>query len=91
MYIIFEGTVQVFINGAYVSEVGAKNIIGENSMWSPTLRSATIMAKTPVLCIELKEEDYKKTVLSQKLVDQHEVSIFLRQIPLFRDWLQFRI
>ena len=85
LYILFEGTVEVFIDDAYECDLGEKELIGECAM-THSKRTATVIAKTPIKCIELREEDYRRNIINQKYDQQSEVIKFLTEIPIFKGW-----
>lgn len=64
LYILFEGIVEVYVDDKYISDLGEKELIGECAMTGQYNRTATTIAKTPIKCIELREDDYRVTVLT---------------------------
>jgi CRP-like cAMP-binding protein len=59
-YIILEGTVSVRRDGAEIAQIGPGDIVGEAGIMGGKLRSATIVALTPLDTIHLTDETLKE-------------------------------
>lgn len=72
-YILLEGTVSVRRDGAEIAQLGPGDIVGEAAIVGHTLRTATIVALTPLVAIHFTDAD---------------VTSLMGDMPSFRDKLQ---
>lgn len=56
-YILLEGTVSVRRDGQEIAQLGAGDIVGEAGIVGHTLRTASVVALTPVRAIHFTDED----------------------------------
>ena len=59
-YIILEGTVSVRRDGVEIAQIGPGDIVGEAGIMGGKLRSATIVALTPLDTIHLTDETLRE-------------------------------
>lgn len=57
LWFVDSGTADVLIGGAKVAEVGPGEVVGEIAVLSAGVRTATVVATSPVLAAELLEQD----------------------------------
>ncbi len=72
-YILLEGTVSVRRDGAEIAQLGPGDIVGEAAIVGHTLRTASIVALTPLVAIHFTDTD---------------VTSLMADMPSFRDKLQ---
>ena len=58
-YIILEGTVSVRRDGAEIARLGSGDIVGEAAIVGHTLRTASVVALTKLVCIHFTDTDIK--------------------------------
>ena len=71
-YILLAGSVSVRRDGEEIAQLGAGDIVGEAAIVGNTLRTASIVALTPLVAIHFTDEDLKE---------------LLEEMPSFRDKL----
>jgi CRP-like cAMP-binding protein len=49
-FVIKEGSVDILIEGSVVRKIGKNDFFGERSILKNEIRSATVVATTPVIC-----------------------------------------
>ena len=72
-YILLEGTVSVRRDGAEIAQLSSGDIVGEAAIVGHTLRTASIVALTPLVAIHFTDTDIKELI---------------SEMPSFRDKLQ---
>ncbi|OMJ94421.1 hypothetical protein SteCoe_2475 [Stentor coeruleus] len=83
-YIVAKGLVEVYKDGIeFIDIIGPKNTIGECALENNCLRSATLIAKTPVSLLFLKNDDYNDIVHRQKHKERLDMIEYLKSIPFF--------
>ncbi|OMJ72715.1 hypothetical protein SteCoe_28782 [Stentor coeruleus] len=84
LYLVAKGLVEVYKNGIeFIDIIGPKNTIGEGALENNCLRNATLIAKTPVSLLVLKNDDYNDIVRRQKHKERFDMIEYLKSIPLF--------
>lgn len=91
MFILIKGVANVYIDDHLVAEVTSGNVIGEKIEGVHDQRSATIVAKTDIITLELTKNDYHNTILAFKLDERHLISQFLSGVKYFADWPSFKL
>lgn len=86
LLLILDGVIEVWDDGRKVSVVSKNNAIGEASLKTNTLRSATCIASTPVKALRLSKLNYDTIVLREKLQETREVATFFKSTPFFKFW-----
>lgn len=71
-YIILDGTVSVRRDGQEIAQLGPGDIVGEAAIVGHTLRTASVVALTPLQCIHFTDTD---------------INELLQEMPSFRDKL----
>ena len=61
-YILLDGTVSVRRDGAEIARLGSGDIVGEAAIVGHTLRTATIVALTPLVAIHFTDADIKALI-----------------------------
>ena len=69
-YIILSGTVSVRKDGAEVAQLGAGEIVGEAAILNQSLRTASIVALTPLELIHLSAEALRKLAVEMPSFQQ---------------------
>lgn len=62
-FLILEGTVKVVRGGRTVTDLGPGDIFGEMSLLTNALRTASVIARSPIECITLSASALKKVLL----------------------------
>ena len=61
MFVLLDGVVTVGIRGQRVRELGPGDVVGELALLTPdALRTARVRAKTPVHCLAIARDDFRK-------------------------------
>ena len=71
-YILLEGTVSVRRDGAEIAQLSSGDIVGEAAIVGHTLRTASIVALTPLVAIHFTDSD---------------INELINEMPSFRDKL----
>ncbi len=69
-YIILDGTVSVRRDGAEIARLGAGDIVGETGIVGHTLRTASVVALTPLKAIHFTDDD---------------ITALMAEMPTFKD------
>lgn len=69
-YIILDGTVSVRRDGQEIAQLGAGDIVGETAIMGHSLRTASIVALTPLETIHLTDQTLRE--LDQEMPSFHE-------------------
>lgn len=88
MCFILEGLMDVFINGLQVNTTGFGTAVGEVALMQEPVgkRSATLIARGPVLVARLDWVHYHRILKSEHAAANDNRTARLAQFPLFRDW-----
>ena len=71
MFVVLEGAVTVGTRGKRTRELGPGDIVGELALLTPdALRTARVRAKTPVRCLAISRDDFRRI-----LTDEPKVAI----------------
>ena len=69
MFVLLDGVVTVGIRGQRVRELGPGDVVGELALLTPdALRTARVRAKTPVRCLAIAREDFRKLLNAEPRV-----------------------
>ena len=69
MFVLLEGAAVVDIRGKAVRELGAGDIVGELALLTPeALRTARVRAKTPVRCLAISRDDFRRILTDEPRV-----------------------
>ncbi|MBF0494308.1 MAG: cyclic nucleotide-binding domain-containing protein, partial [Candidatus Omnitrophica bacterium] len=84
-YIMLSGRAEVLVGGQKVCELSVPGWFGEWALETKEKRSATIKAKTKMMCLEVNFETYKNLVRTKEFLDKE---VFLKDnILLIEKWL----
>ena len=83
IFLILEGKVDVYKGDKLCSIIGEGNTIGNISLETGKVRSATVIAKTQVTALVLSAESYKSILFEHKYNKKTEILNFLKQVPCF--------
>ncbi|WP_139979832.1 Crp/Fnr family transcriptional regulator [Nocardioides litoris] len=61
-YIILEGTVSVRRDGKEIAQLGSGDIVGEAAIVGHTLRTASVVALTPLVAIHFTDSDINELI-----------------------------
>lgn len=61
-YILLDGTVSVRRDGKEIAQLGSGDIVGEAAIVGHTLRTASIVALTPLVAIHFTDTDVKELI-----------------------------
>ena len=59
-YIILDGTVSVRRDGAEIAQLGSGDIVGEAAIVGRSLRTASVVALTPLVAIHFTDDDIRE-------------------------------
>jgi CRP/FNR family transcriptional regulator, cyclic AMP receptor protein len=69
MFVLLDGVVTVGIRGQQVRELGPGDVVGELALLTPdALRTARVRAKTPVRCLAIARDDFRKVLNAEPRV-----------------------
>jgi CRP-like cAMP-binding protein len=69
MFVLLDGTVVVGSGRQHVRELGAGDIVGELALLTPdALRTARVRAKTPVRCLAISRDDFRRILTREPRV-----------------------
>jgi CRP-like cAMP-binding protein len=69
MFVLLDGVVTVGIRGQRVRELGPGDVVGELALLTPdALRTARVRAKTPVHCLAIARDDFRKLLNAEPKV-----------------------
>jgi CRP-like cAMP-binding protein len=86
LYIIYKGTVGVYLNNAKIAYNTQGGYFGDLALNNSSTRTADVIAETNVSLFLIKDIDYKTIVFNYKNIEKHENSKFLLTIPFFSKW-----
>jgi signal-transduction protein with cAMP-binding, CBS, and nucleotidyltransferase domain len=91
MYMIYEGTVGIYIKGQKVNHRASGEPLGENALVNESLRTADAIAETNVTVFKLKRADYEGIILTLKKKEKKTYSALLKSMPIFSSWKDVKI
>src|SRR5919202_6861537 len=69
MFVLLDGVVTVGSGGSRVRELGPGDIVGELALLTPgAVRTARVRAKTPVRCLAITRNDFRKILADEPRV-----------------------
>ena len=69
MFVLLDGTVGVGSGRRHVRELGPGDIVGELALLTPdALRTARVRAKTPVRCLAISRDDFRRILTDEPRV-----------------------
>jgi CRP-like cAMP-binding protein len=69
MFVLLDGVVTVGSGGSRVRELGPGDIVGELALLTPdAVRTARVRAKTPVRCLAITRNDFRKILAEEPRV-----------------------
>ena len=80
LFIIVEGAAQVMNGDRILAEVGVGDVVGEMSALDPEIRSASIRAKTPVVCLSLDHENLEDLMAGSVELAQGFIRMLTRRL-----------
>ena len=86
MLIIYEGKVEILVNGKKVAEQGPHMIIGEKALEHKQTRTATVVALQKCKCLAIYKVDYDKTLALLKTQHKKQNQNILRKMQVIGDW-----
>ncbi|OMJ67490.1 hypothetical protein SteCoe_35329 [Stentor coeruleus] len=86
MYLIYQGEVGIYVNGAKIGIRCEGEVLGEAAMDTDKPRNADAIAETSLVLLRLKKIDYQNIVMNFKKAEKYENSKFLMNLEVFSDW-----
>eukprot|EP00347_Sterkiella_histriomuscorum_P004455 403360397 len=86
LLIIYEGKVEIQVDGRKVAEAGPHTLIGEAALEYKQKRKASVLAMTKCKCLALYKADYDSAVALFKSQQKHQNQNLLRQLHVIGDW-----
>lgn len=86
MYLIYQGKVGIYVNGAKIGIRCEGEVIGEAAMDTDKPRNADAVAETSLVLLKLKKIDYQSIVMNFKKAEKYENSKFLMNLEVFSEW-----
>lgn len=84
MYLLLDGIVGVYLDDMILAAtVKPNNAIGENSLRTSGIRTATLIAHTDVVALKLKKIDYENIVLREMLQERRDTYKVLKGAGFF--------
>lgn len=80
-YIILNGTVSIRHDGAEIAQLGAGDIVGEAAIMGGTLRTASVVALTPLDTIHLTDETLRELDAEMPSFHQALVEVAQSRMP----------
>lgn len=80
-YIILSGTVSIRHDGAEIAQLGAGDIVGEAAIMGGTLRTASVVALTPLDTIHLTDETLRELDAEMPSFHQALVEVAQARMP----------
>mmetsp|Transcript_26623 Transcript_26623/g.26288 ORF Transcript_26623/g.26288 Transcript_26623/m.26288 type:complete len:119 (+) Transcript_26623:59-415(+) len=84
MYLIYIGTVGIYVDGTRVGQRVQGDSLGETALDNVKLRSADAIAETQAILFRLKKVDYENIILNLKKLEKFEYTKFLMTTPFFQ-------
>ncbi|KAL3315203.1 cAMP-dependent protein kinase type I-beta regulatory subunit [Cichlidogyrus casuarinus] len=81
-YIIDQGSVEIFVNGDYVSTIGEGGSFGELALIYGTPRAATVRAKTEVKLWGIDRDSYRRILMGSTIRRRKMYQEFLSRVPI---------
>jgi len=91
MFIIYSGTVGVYIDGKKVAERNAGQVVGETALDSDRPRNADVQAETVVITLQLMKIYYTSKILHFKKQEKLMNKRILIKTPFFSKWSPIRL
>ncbi|OMJ95822.1 hypothetical protein SteCoe_719 [Stentor coeruleus] len=86
MFLIYQGEVGIYVNGAKIGIRCEGDVIGEAAMDTDKPRNADAIAETSLVLLKLKKIDYQSIVMNFKKAEKFENSKFLMNLEIFSSW-----
>ena len=80
LYLIIDGEVKVMVNGREVACLKEKECFGEMSILDAEPRSATVVAKSDVVLLEMGQEDFYQLLLERPEIAQAVIKVLTRRL-----------
>lgn len=84
-YVIDQGTVDIYVNGEYVSSVGESGSFGELALIYGTPRAATVKAKSDVKLWGIDRDSYRRILMGSTLRKRKMYEEFLSKVPILEN------
>lgn len=93
MFIIYKGRIGIYKQGfsGVLDILGSTNVVGETSIETNCLRTASVISIDNVIALKLMKEDYQNIVLRQKHKQRICIVNLLKDIPFFQSLLSARL
>ncbi|OMJ93428.1 hypothetical protein SteCoe_3541 [Stentor coeruleus] len=93
MFIIYKGRVGIYKQGfsGALDILGSTNAVGETSLETNCLRTASVISIDTVVALKLMKEDYQNIVLRQKHKQRICIVNLLKDIPFFQSLLSAKL
>lgn len=91
LYIIYKGSVDIYMHGQKVNHRSAGEPLGENALDNDTLRTASAIAESNIVTLKLKRTDYEDIVLTIKKNEKKSHLLFIKALPIFQTWNDVKI
>jgi CRP-like cAMP-binding protein len=86
LLLIVKGSLEVWKDGHQISTVTKDNAIGEASLKTNSIRTATVIATTRVQALKLSKVNYDTIILRDRLQETREIAVFFQSTQFFESW-----
>lgn len=80
LYLIIEGEVEVFSDDQEIARLGEKESVGEMSILDAEPRSASVLAASDVVLLEIKQEDFYDMISERPEIAQGVIKVLTRRL-----------
>jgi CRP-like cAMP-binding protein len=91
LLLIVKGSVEIWKDGSWISTVTKDNAVGEASLKTNSVRTATVIAATHVQALRLSKANYDTIVLRDRLQETREIAGFFQSTQFFESWNRSRL
>lgn len=86
MYIIYKGSVGIFLDRVRIGRRKEGDVVGESAMDVDKLRNADVFAESNLVLLKIRKEDYQNIVMNFKKAENYENTKFLMNLKIFSKW-----
>jgi len=80
LYLIIDGKVKVMVDGRQVAELGERECFGEMSILDAEPRSASVIAESDVVLLELSQEDFYQMINERPEIAQGIIKVLTHRL-----------
>ena len=91
MFVIYQGSVGVYMKGQKTSQRTAGETVGESALDSDGPRTESAVAENEVFLLRLKRTDYEGIILMIKKNEKQKHMEFLKSMEIFQYWNEVKI